>query len=99
MSAAAKMPTLTIRDLDEATSSTIKDRARQNGRSMEAEVRIILGDAARQWSQQRRAPQSGRELLQQIHTLFAEIGGADDLADSLDALPRPPAPEPLTFDE
>jgi plasmid stability protein len=39
------MAQLLVRQLDDATVQRLKDRARRNGRSMEAEVRAILADA------------------------------------------------------
>ncbi|MDR0283919.1 MAG: hypothetical protein LBI33_03390 [Propionibacteriaceae bacterium] len=41
------MPVLTIRNLDETTQRTLKHRAVDNNRSLEAEVRVILQEAAR----------------------------------------------------
>ncbi|MFW0796947.1 plasmid stabilization protein [Gordonia sp. CPCC 205515] len=38
------MATLTIRDLDDDTKAALRLRAARNGRSMEAEVRMILRD-------------------------------------------------------
>lgn len=37
------MPTLTIRNLPQDVVERLKERARQNGRSMEQEARLILG--------------------------------------------------------
>jgi plasmid stability protein len=39
------MATLTIRNLPDKTQRALKRRAASNGRSMEAEARLILGDA------------------------------------------------------
>lgn len=39
------MSTLTIRQIDEDVKRRLQVRAAENGRSMEAEVRAILGDA------------------------------------------------------
>ncbi len=41
------MATITVRGLDEGVRRALGRRARRNGRSMEAEVRQILGDAVR----------------------------------------------------
>lgn len=38
------MATLTIRQLDDAVYERLKARARENNRSLEAEVRVILGE-------------------------------------------------------
>lgn len=40
------MATLTIRNLDEKTVERLKQHARQNGRSLQAEVRHVLNNAA-----------------------------------------------------
>ena len=40
------MATLTIRNLDEKTVERLKQHARQNERSLEAEVRHVLNNAA-----------------------------------------------------
>jgi antitoxin FitA len=39
------MPTVTVRNLSEEAHSAIKRRAVRNGRSMEAEIRIILEES------------------------------------------------------
>ncbi len=41
------MTTITTRDIDPEIIRRLKERARNNGRSMEAEVRQILADAVR----------------------------------------------------
>ncbi len=40
------MATLTIRNIGDATARKLKSRARKNKRSLEAEVRVILDEAA-----------------------------------------------------
>ena len=40
------MPDILVRNLDEATASYWKDRARTNGRSLQAEIADYLGAAA-----------------------------------------------------
>jgi plasmid stability protein len=72
------MATITVRDLDESTRAKLRIRAARNGRSMEAEVREILKAAVAA------EPSDGSGLGSRIHALFAEIGGADDLADFLE---------------
>jgi len=39
------MATITVRDLDERVRDRLRERAAANGRSMEAEARVILADA------------------------------------------------------
>ena len=45
------MATLTIRNLDDKTVERLKRHARQNGRSLQAEVRHILNNAAQTLTQ------------------------------------------------
>lgn len=40
------MPTLTIRNIEAKVVTALKRRARLNKRSLEAELRVIVGDAA-----------------------------------------------------
>ena len=68
------MVSLTVRDLDDEVKRKLRLRAAHHGRSMEAEVRTILADAVAE-----PATESERGLGSQIHAMFAEIGGADDL--------------------
>ena len=72
------MATITVRDLDEATRDRLRIRAARNGRSMEAEVRAILTAAVAA------EPGDGPGLGTRIHAIFADIGGADDLVDSIE---------------
>lgn len=80
------MATLTIRGLDDETRDRLRVRAAEHGRSMEAEARSILAEAV--------SPELPRfGLGSEIHAIFAEIGGADDLIELLpsrDELPRAP---------
>ena len=39
------MPTLTVRNLDPDTTSALRALSAKNGRSMEAEVRVIIAEA------------------------------------------------------
>ena len=64
------MATITVRGLDATLKRAIEERARENGRSMEAEVRTIL-EATILPSE----PQYG--LGRRIHELFADAGGLD----------------------
>ena len=40
------MATVLVRDLDETTVERLRDRAKKNGRSLEAELRLVLRDVA-----------------------------------------------------
>lgn len=62
--------TLTIRGLDDETRDRLQVRAARNGRSMEAEVRVILNDLLAD-------PPPERGLGSRIHARFAALGGAD----------------------
>jgi plasmid stability protein len=62
--------TLVIRDLDEAVKARLRVRAAHNGRSMEAEVRAILGTALAE-----PAPQHG--LGSRVHQRFADLDDVD----------------------
>ena len=42
------MAQLLVRQLEDSTIQRLKERAQRNGRSMEAEVRIILGEAVQE---------------------------------------------------
>lgn len=41
------MPTLTVRNVDETVIRQLKSRARNAGRSLEAEIRVILEETSR----------------------------------------------------
>ncbi len=64
------MATLMIRDFDESVKARLRVQAAENGRSMEAEARLLLAAAL----SGRRPP---RGLGTYIHQQFAEIGGVD----------------------
>ena len=80
------MASITIRNLDEDVKTRLRVRAAGNGRSMEAEARLILRDAVR------RKPGS-RNLAEAIRARIAPLGGVD-----LELPPRESAREPPTFD-
>ena len=81
------MATLTIRNVDAAVKERLRVRAAQHGRSMEAELRCILGDALE--TGQTHEP----NLAEAIRRRFASLGGVD-----LEPHPPVPAPEPPAFD-
>jgi plasmid stability protein len=64
------MATLTIRDLDDELRTRLRVRAARHGRSMEAEVRAILGEALAK-------PPASDRLGSRIHQRFAAIGAAE----------------------
>jgi antitoxin FitA len=75
------MAAISIRNLDEWVIERIRVRAAEHGHSMEAEVRSILVDAARE---------SGAEygLGDQIHALFEGIGDDFEIPERRKDLPR-----------
>lgn len=78
------MPSLIVRNLPEATHRALKARAKQAGRSTEAEVRLILEAAV----QANDAPKLGSLLAK----IGAEMGGIElDIARDEDNS------EPLSF--
>ena len=87
------MPTMTIRRVNPDTYTFYREQAARKGHSMEEEVRQVLERNKQQDTL------TGADFLRKIRARFDEIGGADDLADILDNLPRPPAAAPITFDE
>jgi plasmid stability protein len=42
------MAQVVVRDIDDDTFAALKSRARRHGRSLEAEIRIVLAETARQ---------------------------------------------------
>jgi plasmid stability protein len=84
------MATLTIRDLDDAIRDKLRVRAAEHGRSMEAEVRQILGDAVR-------PKEDGEEWLAGFRSRFAAIGFVEP--DELVIPPRTDRPRAADFGE
>lgn len=69
------MPTLTIRNVSEATRDLLRERAKAHGRSTEAEVRQILDDVV--------ASAVEFSLVDLLARVREETGGVD-----LESLPR-----------
>jgi antitoxin FitA len=61
---------LSIRDLDESVKQRLQSRAARHGRSMEAEVRVILTEAVRD-------PADSAGLFTALLDRFAMLGGVD----------------------
>jgi plasmid stability protein len=72
---------ISIRNLDEWVVERIRVRAAEHGHSMEAEVRSILVDAARE-------PGTEYGLGDQIHALFEGIGEDFEIPERCKDLPR-----------
>jgi len=81
------MTTLTIRNVDAAVKERLRVRAARHGRSMETELRYILGEALE--SGQKHEP----NLAEAIRRRFAPLGGVE-----LESHPPVPMREPPVFD-
>lgn len=77
---------ITIRNLDADVKTRLRVRAAGNGRSMEEEARLILGDAVG-------CTAESRDLASIIRTHFGPSRGVD-----LELPPREIAGEPPSFD-
>jgi antitoxin FitA len=82
------MATITVRGLDDGVKKALEQRAKDHGRSMEAEARAVLTAAAEASSSD-----SQYGLGSQIHALFADIGGFE-----FEPLPRTELPRAANFD-
>jgi antitoxin FitA len=74
------MATLTVRDVDPRLKERLRVRAARNGRSMEAELRHILGETLG-----REATDREPNLAEAIRRRFAPLGGVE-------LAPHPPVP-------
>jgi plasmid stability protein len=79
------MATLHIRDLKDSVKESLRIRAAQHGRSMEAEARAILEEAAG-----KREPEE--HLYKRVRRLVEKYGPMD-----IEIPPREPAREPPDF--
>lgn len=79
------MTTLMIRNVDPSTKERLRVRAARAGRSMEAEMRVILTEAVE--------PEEELNLAEAIRRRFGPLGGVDDLQIP----PREPARNPPDF--
>ena len=80
------MTTLTIRNVDPTVKSLLRVRAARNGRSMEAELRVIVTEAMGAEAREE------VNLAEAIRRRFAPLGGVD-----LELPPRGPGREPPRF--
>ena len=85
------MASLNIRQLDPSLKEKLRIRAARNGRSMEAEARVIIKDAL---SGAEKPRTTGAELVDGIRRRFAPLGGVE-----LELPPRGPAREPPDFSD
>lgn len=80
------MPSITIRNLDEATKARLRVRAAHHGRSMEDEARHILRGALAETSE----PQ--RNLAESLRLRFKPLGGVDIRLPAREPMREPPKP-------
>ena len=85
------MASLNIRQLDPALKEKLRIRAARNGRSMEAEARVILKETL---SGADKPMTTGAELVDGIRQRFGPLGGVE-----LELPPRGPGREPPDFSE
>jgi plasmid stability protein len=83
------MAALSIRDLDDSVREQLRLRAARNGRSMEAEIRLILTAAATEEEERPR-----NDLFSALTERFTQLGGAD-----LDLPARTTPPRAADFSE
>lgn len=85
------MPSMTIRNIPEEVHRALRVRAATNGRSTEAEVRVILEQAAR--------PEGRLKLGSLLASIAQEAGGlSDEEAEAINQVrDRRPA-QPLSFE-
>jgi plasmid stability protein len=82
------MAALSIRDLDDSVKDKLRLRAARHGRSMEAEIRLILTAAATEEDGPR------TDLFSALTERFAQLGGVD-----LDVPARTTPPRAADFGE
>lgn len=82
------MTTLTIRNVDSGVKDRLRIRAARNRRSLEAELRIIIAEAASSEVREE------INLAEAIRRLFAPLGGIDDLQPH----PHVTAGDPVIFE-
>jgi antitoxin FitA len=82
------MATITVRGLNETVKKALEQRAKDHGRSMEAEARAVLTAAVDDNS-----GDSEYGLGSRIHARFAEIGGFE-----FEPLPRTELPRAANFE-
>jgi antitoxin FitA len=69
------MSSMTIRKIDDGMKKRLRLRAAGNGRSMEEEVREILGEALKQASPPRLPAKTGLDLFADIRQAAESFGG------------------------
>ncbi|MGH6871787.1 MAG: FitA-like ribbon-helix-helix domain-containing protein [Rhizomicrobium sp.] len=69
------MASITIRNLDDGVKKSLRKQAAENGRSVEAEARAILGAGVK--TKPRAQEETGADIFDSIHRRFAPFGGLD----------------------
>lgn len=64
------MAAVSIRDLDDQVKQRLRVRAARHGRSMEAEIRVILADAVSE-------PSASEGLFTELLDRFGDLGGVE----------------------
>ncbi|HEY1630153.1 MAG TPA: hypothetical protein VGF56_02505 [Rhizomicrobium sp.] len=67
---------MTIRNIDESVKKRLRMRAAENGRSLEAEARAVLGASVGTIpeAKKKQAEETGADLFDRIHRRFAAAG-------------------------
>ncbi len=81
------MASLTVRKLDDNVKRQLRRQAAEHGRSLEAEVREILGAGIEKPGAMR---ETGADLFDAIHRRFAPFGGIDLKLPKRGRLRKPP---------
>jgi len=81
------MASITVRNIPESTKRKLRARAAKHGRSMEEEVRQILGVVLKD------REMTGKEWVESIRRRFVPLGGLE-----LPKIPREPMREPPSFE-
>jgi plasmid stability protein len=80
------VPTIVIRNLDADLHARLKAKARERGRSMEADVRVRLAE-----SLEEEDPSSNQTLWEAVSAVFGPLGGVDfELPDRGEFIEREP---------
>jgi len=79
------MAQIVVRNLDDAVVERLKQRARQEGRSLQSEVRMILAQAADAPPPQEKSQRKRKDPTRLLETLSnARLQGPPDWATNLD---------------
>jgi plasmid stability protein len=85
------MASVTVRDVEDETKQRLRLRAARHGNSLEAELRVVLREAASAREKVSRPP---RNLYDAVRELVEPHGGFD-----IPIPPRQRAPRPVPFED